>query len=69
MWLLGRATQICLMAIASTLLLGACNGSSSNNSEADKPLTAKARVASVVSCINRIFSKPLKGQKLGAFAQ
>ena len=34
------------MAIASTLILGACNGSSSNNSEADKPLTAKARVAS-----------------------
>jgi hypothetical protein len=45
MWLPGRATQTCLMAIASALILGACNGSGSNDSGTDNPPTAKARVA------------------------
>ena len=47
MRLLTRARQYCLTAMACALALSGCNGSSSNNnSGADTPPTAKARVAS-----------------------
>ena len=47
MGLPGRANQTCLTAMACALILSACNGSSSSNNDsgADKPPTAKARVA------------------------